>query len=105
MYHFCACCRILLQLSDEVAVLALLWTLHVTTTLGASSLRSRPQVRTVDGLISGKYVDLPDGMTVSAYLGIPYAQPPVGPLRFRVCFPWFSFPRALILSFGLTLKL
>ncbi|XP_061505291.1 acetylcholinesterase isoform X3 [Anopheles gambiae] len=40
-------------------------------------------VNTDKGRIRGITVDAPSGKKVDVWLGIPYAQPPVGPLRFR----------------------
>ena len=40
-------------------------------------------VRTTKGKIQGFQSTAPNGKTVSAWYGIPYAQPPVGDLRFR----------------------
>src|SRR6266478_3802632 len=39
---------------------------------------SAPQVKTLSGVVEGK-----DDGTVRAFLGIPYAQPPVGDLRWK----------------------
>lgn len=36
------------------------------------------------GKIVGRYVTTHDGKGVRAFLGVPYAEPPVGPLRFKV---------------------
>ncbi|XP_035782837.1 acetylcholinesterase-like isoform X2 [Anopheles albimanus] len=40
-------------------------------------------VNTDKGRVRGITVDAPSGKKVDVWLGIPYAQPPVGPLRFR----------------------
>jgi hypothetical protein len=42
------------------------------------------QVRIENGLIQGKTFDIGNDMKVDAYLGIPFAKPPIGPLRFKV---------------------
>lgn len=42
------------------------------------------QVRTKQGLCAGKRFQFEDGRRIEAFLGIPFARPPVGELRFRV---------------------
>ena len=42
---------------------------------------SLPQVQVSDGLIQGKVQTTRKGRKISAFLGIPYAEPPVGELR------------------------
>lgn len=46
----------------------------------AISNSSRTLVKTLNGTYAGKHLD---GWDQDVFLGIPYAQPPVGPLRFR----------------------
>ena len=41
-----------------------------------------PVVQTDSGAVVGKVESLPHGKSVYEYLGIPYAEPPVGELRF-----------------------
>ena len=51
----------------------------------------RPIVQTKHGAVIGKTVSLPYGKSVHEYLGIPYAEPPVGELRFaapKPSLPW-----------------
>lgn len=43
-----------------------------------------PKVRILQGKLEGKYILTRGGRNVSAFLGIPYAQPPTGNLRFAV---------------------
>ena len=43
------------------------------------------------GLIKGKLVDYSDGRKVYEYLGIPFAKPPVGDLRYKDPQPAASF--------------
>lgn len=48
-------------------------------------------VKTKSGAVAGKIENLPFGRSVFEYLGIPYAQPPVGELRFappKPAEPW-----------------
>ena len=44
--------------------------------------KSAPIVQTESGQVVGKIETLPMGRSVYAYLGIPYAEPPIGELRF-----------------------
>lgn len=43
-----------------------------------------PVVSTKSGRIQGKILKLVNGKEVAAFLGIFFAEPPVGPLRFKV---------------------
>lgn len=45
---------------------------------------SPPVVDTQSGKIMGRHVTLKDGRRMSAFVGIPYAKPPIGQLRFKV---------------------
>ena len=56
-----------------------------------------PVVQTDSGAIIGKIENLPYGKTLHEYLGIPYAEPPVGKLRFaapKPIRPWSGIKRA-----------
>lgn len=48
--------------------------------------RVPPSPRTCiqDGCLQGKYLDGLEGDQFEAYLGIPFAKPPLGKLRFKV---------------------
>jgi carboxylesterase type B len=41
-------------------------------------------IETSKGKVGGKKFVFEDGNSASAYLGIPYAKPPIGELRFKV---------------------
>ncbi|TRY61354.1 hypothetical protein TCAL_01797 [Tigriopus californicus] len=41
------------------------------------------QVVTENGVLQGKHLTTSNGDVIEAYLGVPYAQPPIGKLRFR----------------------
>lgn len=43
-----------------------------------------PVISTKSGRIKGKIQKLANGQKVAAFLGIFFAEPPVGPLRFKV---------------------
>lgn len=51
------------------------------------AISDAPVVSTESGLVSGTLVTAGDDKQVEAFLGIPYAQPPVGDLRFRKPLP------------------
>ncbi|KAJ7388413.1 neurexin protein binding [Desmophyllum pertusum] len=56
-----------------------------------------PVVETDSGAVVGKIEALPHGKSVHEYLGIPYAEPPVGELRFaapKPAKPWSGIKRA-----------
>ena len=42
---------------------------------------SPPKVSTENGVIRGKVVEASEGRMVAAFLGVPYARPPIGDLR------------------------
>ena len=48
-------------------------------------IQNSPVVHTESGAVIGKIEALPNGKSVYEYLGIPYAEPPVGGLRVEVC--------------------
>ncbi|KAL4230605.1 hypothetical protein ACF0H5_010982 [Mactra antiquata] len=54
----------------------------VIATLMAFSKGQSPRVMTTNGEIEG-YTETTDGVTVDIFLGIPFAAPPLGDLRFR----------------------
>lgn len=59
--------------------------------------RLSPVVQTESGAVVGTVENLPYGKTAHQYLGIPYAEPPVGDLRFadpKPVKPWPGIKRA-----------
>lgn len=72
-----------MHLQAHLAVLSLALAFSVS-----SSLPSSPAVKTQQGWVQG--ITVTD--EVNAFLGIPYAQPPVGPLRFQPPQPLKSGP-------------
>ena len=61
-----------------------------------------PVVQTESGAVVGKIETLPLGRSVHEYLGIPYAEPPVGELRFtapKPAKPWSGTKETI--AFGL----
>ena len=45
--------------------------------------RESPKVSTENGVVRGKLVEASEERVVAAFLGVPYARPPIGDLRFR----------------------
>lgn len=52
--------------------------------VSCSGNKDGPTRRTLYGVIGGKMTSRLPGKEVEEYLGVPYAAPPVGPLRFKV---------------------
>ena len=63
------------------ATCAVLFALQLARAENADVQRS-PVMQTESGAVVGKTETLPHGKSVHEYLGIPYAEPPVGELRF-----------------------
>ena len=60
-------------------------------------IQRSPVVQTESGAVVGKMKTLPHGKSVHEYLGIPYAEPPVGDLRFtapKPVKPWSGIKQA-----------
>ena len=55
-------------------------------------MQRSPVVQTESGAVVGKIETLPLGKSVHEYLGIPYAEPPVGELRFAAPKPAKPWP-------------
>ena len=45
-----------------------------------------PKCTTVYGEVEGFFYKVKEENVAKIFLGVPYAKPPVGELRFRVCF-------------------
>lgn len=56
---------------------------HGTTRRGSSRSSDPLLIETTKGLVRGVTVYTPSGRSVDAFLGIPYAKPPIGKYRFR----------------------
>lgn len=50
-----------------------------------------PTVKLTQGSLQGYHKKSYDGRIYTAFEGIPYAVPPVGPLRFKVIICWLIF--------------
>lgn len=53
-------------------------------------------VKTNNGLIKGKFMATKNGKLFASFTGIPYAEPPIGPLRFLVCIILFVLTNQII---------
>lgn len=51
--------------------------------MGAARTSSDLRVRVDDGRLLGRYLTSESGRTIRAFMGIPYAEPPVENLRFK----------------------
>jgi len=59
--------------------------LQILAALALSCVRAeRPRVKTTLGDLEGVWQTSAKGLQYAAFMGIPYAQPPVGDLRFEV---------------------
>lgn len=68
---------------DSIGVIALLAPLYCAATIaGAQKQPPPPRVQLADGIIEGRAVPVGD-MALDEFQGIPYAAPPIGPLRWR----------------------
>ena len=56
----------------------------VTELFISTRAQSLPEVETQYGVVRGQPVALTSGAIINSYLGVPYARPPVGDLRFQV---------------------
>lgn len=54
------------------------------------------QVRIDDGRMVGRYLTSQSGRTIRAFMGIPYAEPPIGELRFRAPLKIKKWPGILL---------
>uniref|UniRef100_T1IS79 Carboxylesterase type B domain-containing protein n=1 Tax=Strigamia maritima TaxID=126957 RepID=T1IS79_STRMM len=59
------------------------WLLSSVRSGCAAAAQSDVVKPTSNGFVMGKEIILPDSNRVLAFLGIPYAEPPLGPLRFK----------------------
>ena len=75
-----------LQDLSEQTMLCKLFLLVSATTLAlqAASLHNAPTVHVQQGTLTGTYFTSRYGRKFAAFQGIPYAQPPIGDLRFKV---------------------
>ena len=55
--------------------------LLLASTGALGNRRESPKVSTENGVIRGKILDASEDRKVAAFLGLPYARPPIGDLR------------------------
>jgi carboxylesterase type B len=67
-------------------MLAKLLLICATLTLEVVHSMERPKVHIEQGELEGAVLTSRNGRTFAAFQGIPYAEPPVGNLRFKVRF-------------------
>ena len=65
------------------AVLAVVCAVFVEIALGATSETLKVQLNH-GGLLIGRHLETVKGRHIRSFLGVPYAQPPTGDLRFKV---------------------
>lgn len=53
--------------------------------ISISAVISNPIVRIKNGTVEGIFQQSRNGRKIAAFMGIPYALPPLGDLRFEVC--------------------
>nr|ADR73023.1 carboxylesterase [Laodelphax striatellus] len=68
----------------KLAVINLVWSVVLIFPNFSASHNTAPVVHdTASGDVTGKWWTIAPNRTIEAYLGIPYAKPPVGPRRFK----------------------
>jgi hypothetical protein len=65
-----------------------------TLALHAASSQNAPTVHVQQGTLKGTYLTSRYGRKFAAFQGIPYAQPPIGDLRFKVRVLYFKIPKS-----------
>ncbi|XP_033067510.1 cholinesterase [Trachypithecus francoisi] len=84
VYHFC-CRESEINMHSKVTIICirfLFWFLLLCMLIGKSHTEDDIVIATKNGKVRGMNLTVLGG-TVTAFLGIPYAQPPLGRLRFR----------------------
>lgn len=84
-----------LQYLSEQTMLCKLFLIVSATTLAlqAASSHDAPTVHAQQGTLTGTYLTSRYGRKFAAFQGIPYAQPPIGDLRFKVRVIYFKISK------------
>ena len=85
------------MLAFKLYLVSLIVFFYVTKTFQLQGPDSALEVQTESGAVVGNIKTLPHGKSVHEYLGIPYAEPPVGELRFtapKPANPWSGIKEA-----------
>jgi carboxylesterase type B len=85
--------------AEGIKTLAAVFSPNVKNTTGYEEVDT-VEVATLLGTIKGKTVLTDDGTEINTFLGIPYAQPPVGNLRFVPPRPVYGYKDFEAFSFG-----
>ena len=85
--------------AKAIEVLSAIFSPNVKNTTGYEEIEI-VEVRTLLGTIKGKTVLIDDGTEMNTFLGIPYAQPPVGNLRFVPPKPVYGYKDFEAFSFS-----
>lgn len=72
-----------MSLTESSKILKVLFLILLVLGLCAARLSKDLRVRIDDGRVIGRHLTSESGRTIRAFMGIPYAEPPVGNLRFR----------------------
>lgn len=67
-----------------------MFVLILMTSLVVAVSEGLPQVKLDNGIFTGIQMESYNGKAFNAFLGIPYAKPPIGDLRFKVS-TWAEF--------------
>ena len=84
-----------MQLSTKFWFLSLVFIIKLKEELVLSGTDNVINVRVKSGEINGKEETLPDGRKYNVFKGIPYAEPPLGELRFKKPIPPKSLPKTI----------
>lgn len=70
--------------SREITEMTVLQTFSIFVAFSSLALGEEPIVNTNLGKVQGQYAMTRGGRQIATFLGMPYAKPPIGTLRFKV---------------------